>query len=141
SRRTNAPAASTSSVGCTRFGSPTAAATRRSCPTCSTSGSRLHRHPLLQAENRAGDHEALDLARPLVDLRDLRVAVVTLDRELLRVAVAAEDLDRLARLAPRHLRGEQLRLRSRLGVSPLVLLQPRRAMDEQPGRVDLYRHV
>src|SRR5208283_4255634 len=36
-----------------------------------------------------GDHDALDLARPLVDLGDARVAVVTLDRELGGVAVAA----------------------------------------------------
>src|SRR3712207_8938909 len=48
------------------------------------------------------DHEPLDLARPLVDLGDLRVAVVALDGELLRVAVAAQDLDRLGRLAARQ---------------------------------------
>ena len=53
------------------------------------------------AEQRPRDHEPLDLARALVDLGDLRVAVVALGRELLRVAVAAEDLDRLAGLVAR----------------------------------------
>ena len=69
------------------------------------SDARVHPQPWAsarsrQTENRACDHEALDLARALVDLGDLGVAVVALDRELLRVAVAAEDLDRLARLPP-----------------------------------------
>src|SRR5919109_3312527 len=94
-----------------------------------------------QPEDRARDHEPLDLARPLVDLGDLRVAVVALDRELLRVPVAAEDLDRLAGLPPRRLRGEELRLRALLAVRPALLLQPRRPIDEQPRRVDLGRHV
>ena len=51
-----------------------------------------------QPEDAAGDHQALHLARALVDLGDLRVPVVALDGELLRVAVAAEDLDRLGGL-------------------------------------------
>src|SRR5919108_3208730 len=89
---------------------------------------------LLQPEDRARDHEPLDLARALVDLRDLRVAVVPLDGELLRVPVAAEDLDRLRRLAARHLRRVELRLRALLGVRGAARLQPRRAVDEQPRR-------
>src|SRR5439155_22064524 len=96
---------------------------------------------LPQAEDRTREHEPLDLARPLVDLGDLRVAVVPLDRELLRVAVAAQDLDRLAGLAPRRLGREQLRLRAGLGVRLAALLQPSGAVDEQPRRVDLRRHV
>src|SRR3954452_20446217 len=47
------------------------------------------------------DDQPLALARPLVDLGDLGIAVVPLRRELLRVAVAAENLDRLAGLAAR----------------------------------------
>src|SRR6185503_15061844 len=43
------------------------------------------------------DDEIHDLARSLVDLRDLRVAVVALGREVGEVTVAAEDLDALAR--------------------------------------------
>src|SRR5215210_321630 len=96
---------------------------------------------LPQTEDRARDHEALNLARSLVDLGDLRVAVEALDRELLRVAVPAEHLDRLAGLAARHLGREQLRLRALLGVRSTLLLQPRRAVDEQARRVDLGRHV
>src|SRR5207253_8009311 len=101
----------------------------------------LRQSPLRQAEDRARDHEALDLARPLVDLGDLRVSVVALDRELLRVAVAAEDLDRLGRLTPGHLRGEQLRLRPRLGMRLPTLLQLGSSVDEQARGVDLGRHV
>ena len=43
----------------------------------------------------ARDDEALDLVRALVDLRDLGVAHVLLDRVVLHVAVAAEDLHRV----------------------------------------------
>src|SRR4051812_35031837 len=60
------------------------------------------------AEQRPRDHEPLDLARALVDLGHLRVAVVALGRELLRVAVAAEDLDRLPRPLARDAAREQL---------------------------------
>src|SRR5262249_19051945 len=44
------------------------------------------------AEQLLGDDHALDLIRALVDLHDLGVAHVPLDRELARVTVAAEDL-------------------------------------------------
>src|SRR6476659_8649702 len=47
------------------------------------------------AKHLAGDHEPLDLLRPLVNLRDLRVAHEPLDRVLPDVAVAAEDLHRV----------------------------------------------
>src|SRR5262249_37256482 len=103
--------------------------------------SALRQLPLRLPENRPGDHEPLDLARALVDLGDLGVAVVALDRELLRVAVAAEDLDRLPGLAARHLRRVELRLRARLRVRLAVLLQPRGAVRQEPGGVDLRRHV
>src|SRR4051794_39620348 len=59
------------------------------------------------AEEVARDDQALDLARALVDLGDLRVAVVALGGEVLRVPVAAEDLDRLARDPARDAGGEQ----------------------------------
>ena len=62
------------------------------------------------AEQRPGDDQTLDLARALVDLGHLRVAVVALDRELLGVAIAAEDLDRLACPVARDARGEELGL-------------------------------
>src|SRR5439155_15371143 len=71
----------------------------------------------------------------------LRIAVVALDGKLLRVAVATEDLDCLGRLPARRLRGEELRLRSGLGVWLALLLQPRSTVREQPGGIDLGRHV
>src|SRR3954452_22669272 len=93
------------------------------------------------AEQRPRDHEALDLARALVDLGDLRVAVVALGRELLRVAVAAEHLDRLAGPVARDAACEQLRLRALDGVRPARLLQARGAPDERARRLDLGLHV
>src|SRR3712207_9068483 len=51
------------------------------------------------------------------------------------------DLDRLRGLPARHLRCEQLRLRPGLRVRLPLLLQPRCAVDEEPRRVDLGRHV
>src|SRR5262245_50035101 len=44
-----------------------------------------------------GDHEPLDLRSALVDLEELRVAHELLDRILLDVAVAPEDLNRIRR--------------------------------------------
>src|ERR1700757_2388882 len=50
---------------------------------CANRSSRADgKRPLGEAEDRPGDHKALDLTRALVDLRDLRVAVVALDRKL-----------------------------------------------------------
>src|SRR4051794_10587103 len=63
------------------------------------------------APHRAGDHEALDLVRALVDLGDLRVAHHPLDGVLVHVPVAAEHLHRLDGHGHRGVRGEQLRHR------------------------------
>src|SRR4051812_48340985 len=93
------------------------------------------------SEQRPGDDEALDLPRALVDLSDLGVAVVALGRKLLRVAVAAEHLDRLAGPVPRDPAREQLRLRPLDRVRPARLLQPRRPPDQGAGRLDLGLHV
>src|SRR3954465_16043314 len=109
-----------------------------------TGSSRLRldgKSALAETEDRTCDHETLNLARALVDLRDLRIAVVALDRELLRVAVAAEDLDRLARLAAGDPGGEELRHRPRLGDRLALVLEARGAMDEKARRLDLRRHV
>src|SRR4051794_13120029 len=59
-------------------------------------------------QQRGGYHQPLDLAGPLVDLGDLRVAEVALDREVGEVAVAAEDLHRLLGGPVGHLGGEHL---------------------------------
>src|SRR5215210_1138372 len=55
------------------------------------------------------DDEPLDLRGPLVDLEQLGVAHELLDRVLLHVAVAAEDLHRVGRDLHRRLGGEALR--------------------------------
>src|ERR671933_585816 len=89
------------------------------------------------AEQRPRDHEPLDLARALVDLGDLGVPVVALGGELLRVAVAAEHLDRLAGLAARDRAGEELGLRALDRVWPARLLEPRRPPHERTRRLDL----
>src|SRR3954462_10791718 len=47
----------------------------------------------LTLPERSRDHEALDLVRALVDLRDLGVAHVALDRLFRHVAIPAEHLD------------------------------------------------
>src|SRR5262245_53091468 len=62
-------------------------------------------------DHLAGDHESLNLVRALVDLRDLRVAHHPLDRILLHVAVATEDLDCVRRDLHGHVRAQQLRHR------------------------------
>src|ERR1022692_3094329 len=68
----------------------------------------------------ARDHEPLDLLRALVDLRDLRVAHEALDRVLLDVAVAAEDLHRVGGDSHRHVAALQLRHRGDLRQLPPV---------------------
>src|SRR6476619_3428162 len=93
------------------------------------------------AQERTCDDQALDLAGALVDLGDLGVAVVALGREVLRVAVAAEDLDRLAGPVARHPRGEQLRLRALDRVRAPGVLQTRRPPHQGPRRLDLRLHV
>src|ERR1019366_739199 len=55
------------------------------------------------------DDDALNLVGPLVDLGDLRIAEVALDREVLRVPVATEQLDRVDRHAHCGVRREGLR--------------------------------
>ena len=62
-------------------------------------------------EDLLRDHEALDLRRALVDLEELRVAHQLLDRVLLHVAVAAEDLHGVGRDLHRRVGREPLRER------------------------------
>src|SRR5207244_4057976 len=72
---------------------------------------------LLVLQQGRSNHEALDLARALVDLGDLRVAEVALDGEVGEVAVAAEDLHRLLGGAVGDLRGKDLGHRRLGGVA------------------------
>src|SRR5215207_3793461 len=68
------------------------------------------------------DHEPLDLRGPLVDLEQLRVAHELLDRVLLDVPVAAEDLDGVGGHFHRRIGGEPLRV-GRLERRPLALVE------------------
>src|SRR5580765_1233910 len=93
------------------------------------------RGPLL-LDHLAGDHEALDLVRALVDLRDLGVAHHPLDGVLLDVAVAAENLHRVGGDVHRHIGAVELRHRRDLGqVGPLgALVDQLAALVEQATR-------
>src|SRR6266568_7774138 len=75
-----------------------------------------------QVQQLSSDHEPLDLARPLPDLSQLRVAQEALNLVFLDVAVAAVDLDRGVGHSARDLRGEQLGLRPRDRVVAMLVL-------------------
>src|SRR5262249_41360661 len=107
-----------------------------------STGSRSMPSAYLHPADRAGYDEPLDLARPLEDRVDLRVAVHALDGVLARVAVAAEDLDRALGAPDRDLAGLELAHRA-LGVRERAAgaAHPRGAVDEQARGVDLHLHV
>src|SRR5258707_7025577 len=89
------------------------------------------------------NHEPLDLRSPLVDLEELRVAHQLLDRILLHVAVAAEDLDGVGGDFHHRVGREPLRkgrVERRAASSPIVE-HPRGLPDEQARGLDLGRHV
>src|SRR4051794_11373076 len=90
----------------------------------------------LLLDHLARDHEALDLVRALVDLRDLRVAHHPLDGVLLDVAVAAEDLHRVGCDLHRHVGAIELRHRGDLRELRAVgaLVDQLAALVEQPAR-------
>src|SRR3990172_1579873 len=87
------------------------------------------------------DHEPLDLARSLADLRELRVPEHPLDRVVRDVAVPAVNLDRLVRYEGGHLARVQLRHGGLLLEREATVLAPRGVPDERPRRVDPHRHV
>src|SRR5216683_7759251 len=88
--------------------------------------------PSALSEQCVGDDHALDLAGPLVDLGDARVAEVTLHVELLRVAHPAVDLDGLVGHAVGRLRGEQLGHARFARVALPAVLEAGGAQGEQP---------
>src|SRR5439155_1024192 len=96
----------------------------------------------LQAQQLARDDDALDLAGALVDLHDLRVAEEALDGELARVAVAAQDLDRVGRDLHGRVGRPALGHGRLVGVArdPRIHLA-RRVVDHEPGAVHEHRHV
>src|SRR6188472_3356231 len=88
-------------------------------------------------EDLLRDDEPLNLRRALVDLEELRVAHQLLDRVLLDVPEAAEDLNGVRRDLDRRVGGEPLR-EGRLERRALTLVvQPRRLPYEQSCRLDL----
>ena len=89
---------------------PTVPASTRKQLRASGRSSRLRRRA--RQEDLARDHEALDLRGALVDLEQLRVAHQLLDRVLLDVAVAAEDLHGVGGDLHRRVGGEALRVAS-----------------------------
>ena len=98
--------------------------------------------PCSLLEQGRSDHQPLDLARALVDLGDLRVAEVPLDRE-----TRSRSRCRRRSGSPRARRGWRRRTRTASPSPPPcrsgapAVLEPRRAQREQPRGVDLGRHV
>src|SRR3954447_18296560 len=83
------------------------------------------------APHRAGDHEALDLVRALVDLGDLRVAHHPLDGVLVDVAVSAKHLDGLDGHAHRVVGRDELGHRRVLGELGVAAIGQRARLVEQ----------
>src|SRR5690606_33057688 len=105
----------------------------------SFSSKSIDRPSSLQQVGR--DHDALDLARALVDLRDARISIIALHVEFLGVPVATVDLERLVRDPVAHLGGVELGHRGLGGVAHALVLERRRAEDEQARRIDVGGHV
>src|SRR5438445_4205985 len=96
---------------------------------------------LVPLQELAPDHHALDLGGALADQQKRRVAVQALYLELLRVAVAAVDAQRLLDAEAACLGREQLG-HPRLEVRALArVLQARRAQGQQARGLDLRGHV
>ena len=108
---------------------------------CAGHGSQRKRSVLAVAEGVVGLDERVELARPLVDDRRLRVAQVALDRELVRVAVGAVDLDRVERGLDRVLGGVPLGEAGLAGVAEALVLEPRGAPDEEPAHLGAGGHL
>src|SRR5256885_12199754 len=83
------------------------------------------------------DDELHDLAGPLVDLGDLRVAVMPLGGEVFQISVAAEDLDAIAAGLDRDVAREELRLGGGEDVILARVLHGGGAPREQTRRPDL----
>src|SRR2546421_819293 len=139
--RESRPAASTTrSISSSGHGGRPSSYSRAVRPNASggalRSGNSGEKRRALFLDHLTRDHEPLDLVRPLVDLRDLRVPHHPLDRVLLHVAVAAEDLYGIGRDLHRHVRAVELRhrrdLRQLRAVGAVVDQLP--ALVEEPAR-------
>src|SRR5207244_3225507 len=93
------------------------------------------------AEHRARDDVPLDLAGPVPDPLDPRVAPEPLDTEVAHKAHAAEDLHRLDGDPAEHLRGVELGHRGVAVAHPALVEPPGAAESQELGGLDLGRHV
>src|SRR6266550_3583055 len=119
---------------------PSAASSSRTAPPgINTPVGAITGRSLLQDLFR--DDELHDLAGSLIDLGDLRVAVVTLGREVFQISVAPEDLHAIAAGLHPHVAREELRLPRREDVVLARVLHRGGAPREQTSRVDLRGHV
>src|SRR6266540_862349 len=103
-------------------------------------GSRLTAHGS-RRQKAFRDDQFLDLRGALADGAQFDVAVELLDGKVLDEAVAAVDLERAVGYADRHLGGVVLRLGREAPVVLSPVLGLRRALREEPGRVDPGRHL
>src|SRR5256886_941094 len=87
------------------------------------------------------DDELHALAGPLIALGVLRAPIVALGREIVQMAVPAEDLHAVAARLDRGVAREELRLRRGEDVVLSRILHGRRSPCQQTGGVDLRRHV
>src|ERR1700691_5436625 len=92
------------------------------------------------SEHQLGDSGQLHIRCAFVDLPDLGIAVVLLDRVVLDKAIAAKNLDRLAGDALGHLGGKVLAHGRFLEEAKTVVLKAGTVVDEQPGGFDLGGH-
>ena len=91
--------------------------------------------PILAVAQRVvGLDERVELAGALVDDGGLRVAQVALDRELVRVAVRAVDLDRVERARDGVVRGVPFRERRLARVAEAAVLERSRPARRAAGR-------
>src|SRR5262249_31116849 len=90
----------------------------------------LHPHAIL--EQRARDHQALDLRGSLVDLHHPGIAAETLDRVVLHVTVSAVHLDRLMRHPGRGFARVELGHRGLARIVHPGVAHPCRTLGQEP---------
>src|SRR6202521_6313276 len=99
------------------------------------SASRTAHRSFLREEDLLRNHEALDLTGPLINLEELRVAHELLDRVLLDVSVAAEDLNGVGRDLHRGVGREALRERGvERGLATVPLVEHPRGLPREETR-------
>src|SRR5690242_1437542 len=92
-------------------------------------------------QEMAGDHQALDLAGALVDLRDFGVSEKFFHRVVAHEAVAAEHLDRGVGAEHGSLRREELGHARLFRERFARVLHPRGAVYQQAGCLDARAHI